>query len=408
MLSIRRDVTPPAVTDPILLRIHDRLDVLDSQVQGLCSTVLTQDDYVDFRNREDAHIRREFQAQRYISERIDSNVLSLQRDVGLLKSNVDKRFATMEERFDNVDKRFATMEERFDNMDKRFASMEVRTKHMERVRFNSLANTVRAPITPVPKIQVDGSLSWPQYFPRTVWRFWCLKKQKGIKRLVELVEFYELEGYQYWSCPYQSDIDLESGSDSNSSSDIPSNLTRAEAVMQFPEAAHQALAATLGLDYYHMRKEISRYSDPQPSRPSKRPQRDVISVVSTKDKRVRIPLRRTSISTEKLVKGGYSLEPKSLPSEESEKVGWRVHSDVPEDLMKRVAAGDHVALMRAIEQGLVRLQPSRSERLKMSPRESKASSRDGKVAADADQEDDDRNLPDTIATEVLTQSWRPT
>jgi hypothetical protein len=54
-------------------------------------------------------------------------------------------------------------------------------KHSERVRFNSLAHTTHAPITPVPYVEEDGSLQWPEYFPRTVWWFWCLKKRSRSK-----------------------------------------------------------------------------------------------------------------------------------------------------------------------------------------------------------------------------------
>ena len=52
--------------------------------------------------------------------------------------------------------------------------------------------------------------------------------------------------------PYSDD------SDSSEASDSPSDLSRADAVNQFPEACHQALAATLGLVYYKIRKEDRR------------------------------------------------------------------------------------------------------------------------------------------------------
>ncbi|QSS58827.1 hypothetical protein I7I51_08256 [Histoplasma capsulatum] len=108
----------------------------------------------------------------------------------------------------------------------RFSAMESRMKHMERTRFNSLAQTIHAPITPVPLVEDDGSVRWPEYFPRTVWKFWCLKKRNRIHRLVELAGFYELEGYQYWGrMPHAHDSTFATDgnmSDSSDSSDLPS------------------------------------------------------------------------------------------------------------------------------------------------------------------------------------------
>lgn len=88
LLSVRHDVTPPILSEPSLSQIHDRLNLLDSRVLELRSTVLTKDGYVDRRNREDEHIRREFEANRSISNRIDLNVVALRTDVDQLKSGV--------------------------------------------------------------------------------------------------------------------------------------------------------------------------------------------------------------------------------------------------------------------------------------------------------------------------------
>jgi hypothetical protein len=62
-------------------------------------------------------------------------------------------------------------------MSRQFHHLNSRMRHSDRVRFNSLAHTILAPISPVPIISDDGALEWPKYFPRTVWKFWCLKKR---------------------------------------------------------------------------------------------------------------------------------------------------------------------------------------------------------------------------------------
>jgi chromosome segregation ATPase len=236
-LSVRRELTPPSISSSIsestLFHIHDRLNQLDSKVLDLRNSVLTKDAYVDRRNREDEFIRREFETHRQIAGRIDSNVLrqktdlsqlkldisQLKSEIGQLKSNVgllgtgsqflqndidrlrrDVNQLQVEIQQIQVDVRgtrtdlsqiqavvsqlrtdFMILQretnKHFGDVSSRFSLMESRMKHMERVRFNSLAHTIHAPITPVPYLEDDGTVKWPEYFPRTVWRFWCLKKK---------------------------------------------------------------------------------------------------------------------------------------------------------------------------------------------------------------------------------------
>lgn len=241
-LSVRRENTPPG-SELSLTHLHDRMNQLDSRVLELRSTVLTKDGYVDRRNREDEHIRREFENHRVISHRIDLNVVALRSDVDQIKTSifqlkssigqagtetvflrgdVDRLQKSVEQlqtdaeqmRSDVCASRIdisklqsttnqlrtdllslehkltrqmhsmeASIHNRMDSFDLRMESMEARMRHSERVRFNSLAHTIHAPINPVPVILDDGSLEWPKYFPRTVWRFWCLKKRSRGKRL---------------------------------------------------------------------------------------------------------------------------------------------------------------------------------------------------------------------------------
>lgn len=254
-LSVHRDVTPPAVSDPALLHIHDRINQLDSRILDLHSAVLTKDGYVDRRNREDEYIRREFENHYSISSRIDFNVSLLRTDVeqlktgisqlearigqlgtdtAFLRSDIDRlrkdvddvqtkieqlqtdvsgcrieisklQAAVSQIRTDlmilqhetsqqssTILSRFSMMERRMNTMEGRMTTMDARMKHMERIRFNSLARTIHAPITPVPMVQEDGSLRYPEYFPKTVWRFWCLKKKSRrecLERCLPAVKF---------------------------------------------------------------------------------------------------------------------------------------------------------------------------------------------------------------------------
>ncbi|KAL1863468.1 hypothetical protein Plec18170_000303 [Paecilomyces lecythidis] len=459
-LSMKRESTPPSVSDPALLHLHDRINHLDSRVSDLRSSVLTKDNYVDRRNREDDYIRREFEAQRTISSRIDINVALLRTDVDQLRTGITQLKSNIGQlgtdtiflRNDvdrlqkNVDQVQTDLEQlqtdvcgcqveisklhtavsnlrtdlmslqretshHFGSVFKRFSMMESHMKHMERVRFNSLAHTVHAPITPVPMLETDGSLRWPEYFPRTVWRFWCLKKRSRIHRLAQLAEFYQLEGYHYWGRMQPSDDLLPNDSDSSDSSESPPNLTRAEAARLYPEACHQALAATLGLVYYKIRNEVGDGpANRITARPPKRQQEEVVSISSSSKQKpakiARIPIT-TSPSAQHRPVTGPSIESKSVKSEEMDQLGWNAHSsDISDETMSKlkgiVTVDEFQTLLRALERGRVKLKPSRSERSNMSPTSSKRSHRNGEIQADAAQEDEVRTQPATVSTELLS------
>lgn len=205
----------------------------------------------------------------------------------------------------------------------------------------------------------------------------------------------------------ESEQMFDNDSDSSDSSECANNMTRAEAVQQYPEAAHQALAATLGLVYYKIRNEIGDGQASLP-RPPKRPQEEVASVSSSsKQKPVKVARRPNHISPttlQKLIPGGPSLESKSMVSEESDKLGWNAHSDTSDDAMSKIrgiVSDELGTLLRALERGRVRVKPSRSERQNMSP-ESKGSFRSRRVSGEIDGEIP--TVPNTIPTECVSPS----
>ena len=196
-------------------------------------------------------------------------------------------------------------------------------------------------------------------------------------------------------------------SDSSSSSDGSCSITRAEAVRRYPEAAHQALAATLGLIYYKIRNEVGEGPHgPITARPPKRQQEDVVSTsTSNKSKPVKIPRRPSVTDTflHRLVTGGPSVESKSSTSEEFDKLGWNPFADVSDDAMSKLRAIDPQdigTVLRALEQGRLKLKPSRSEKLNMSPTDSKASHFGGKTSEPA-QEDVVPTVPNTVPTQPI-------
>ncbi|KKA25683.1 hypothetical protein T310_0323 [Rasamsonia emersonii CBS 393.64] len=453
-LYVHREISPPAESDPALWHIHDRINQLDSRISELRSTVLTKDGYVDRRNREDEYIRREFEAHRAIAGRIDVNVSLLRTDVDQLKlaltqlksnvgqlgtdamfirSDVDRLQKSVQQvqadlealQSDvcschvEISKLHASVSQirtdlltlqhdtsrHLNSVSNRFSLMEARMTQMDRVRFNSLAYTIHAPITPVPKIEDDGTLRYPDYFPSTVWRFWCLKKRSRIHRLVELAEFYELGGYQHWGRMHYDGLPPDD-SDSSDSSERPSNLTRAEAARQYPEACHQALAATLGLVYYKIRKEVGEGPNSRIQRPPKRLPEEMASTSSnSKQKPAKVARRPGNVSPtmlHKLVTGAPSVASKSVVSEEQDRLGWRVSSsEISDETMSKLKGilSDEVnALLRAVERGKFHFKPSKSEQLNMSPTESKRDALKAESPEEAAPEDEVR----TVSTELIS------
>jgi hypothetical protein len=195
--------------------------------------------------------------------------------------------------------------------------------------------------------------------------------------LVELAEFYQLGGYKYWSRMQQTDIFADS--DSSDSSDESAVISREEAVRCFPETAHRVLAATLGLVYYKIRKEVGEGPDDIPSRPLKRQQeKHASSSPGSQPKHVKMP-RKLSVSDtflRRLINGPPVAESQSSGSEEFDELGWNPFPDVSEDAMSKLRSIDPQdigAVLRALEQGRLKLKPSNSEKAGMSPAESKES-----------------------------------
>jgi hypothetical protein len=203
-----------------------------------------------------------------------------------------------------------------------------------------------------------------------------------------------------------------SDSDSSDSSDYPSNLSRAEAVRLYPEAAHQALAATLGLVYYKIRNEVGDNPLSPVQRPPKRQQEEVASVSSSsKQKPVKMARRPNQLSPtalHRLITGGTSIDTKSLTSEESDKLGWNAYSEISDDAMSKLQGivSELGPLLRAVESGRLKLKPSRSERMEMSP----TNSHSERIPVDGShaKREEAPTFQSTVPTEIISLSRKPT
>ncbi|CAL5870876.1 uncharacterized protein PFLUO_LOCUS5117 [Penicillium psychrofluorescens] len=418
-LSVPREATPP---DLSLSFLHDRINQLDSRVFELRTTVLTKDGYTERRNREDQHIRQEFNNHYGISQRIDLNVVALRTDVDLFKADVktdsnqikrdvsylktDVNHLKTESNLIKTDISYLKtdvhhlqsdvhhlkssvfqLERQVDHLQADVGEIKNRLRYEARKHWNSISNTATANIAIIPCIREDGIVEWPSWFPKTVWRFWRLKQPSRIHRLVELAEFYQLEGYKDWMRMQSHHMMFDFGNDSDSSDDeTRPNLTREEAVRQYPEAALQALAARLGLVWSSIRNEMGDGPHMRPiRRPSKR-QQEELSVAGSRHQtkpgkmpRVSPPRRQDVDPTDplyRLITEGFPEQSSTKsPVSEGDELGWDAYPDVSESAKSKLRAldpQDVQSLLRALEKGRLQLKPSGSE-LHGSPARSRAS-----------------------------------
>ncbi|EEQ35062.1 hypothetical protein McanMca71_001746 [Microsporum canis] len=487
-LSLKREISPPSAIDPQLLNhICDRLNQLDSTVHELRSSVLTKESYADRRNREDEFLRREFDSQRVRIDTVGGKTRSdlnqvktdlshLVTEIVQLRSNFNQlsskdgyRDSDLTRIHDHLDQLHLDVQrmhselcltrtdlsqeqsivsqlrldvltlqrearQQFGDMISRFDILDSRMKHMDRIRFNSLAHTAHAPITPVPVIDVDGSIRFPDYFPQSVWKFWCLKKMNRVHRLVELAEFYQLEGYQYWSrmaIPHESTFATDGYlSDDSDSSELPSDITRTEAARLYPEACHQALAATLGLVYYKIRNEMGegRPSHLMSTHVAPKRHHEEAGSAHSSPRRRKMPRRSQdgmSISGSASASAPHKIitsymaaqagDAKSVVSEGLDKLVWNVdQTQISEETMSKFSdfvkdEPNALLLLQALEHGRIKLQPSHLERTRLSPTEtsSKRSYRSakrevqGSALAEA-KSDDFHNEMNTVPTEIMS------
>ena len=219
-------------------------------------------------------MRQEFLVQReFIATQIKEVEKRMDGRFEEVEKKMDGRFKEVDRRFEEVEKK---MDGRFKEVDRRFEEVENRI----RARFDQIQNVLRnslrtrgwEAISPVGSLGPRGGIHFPEVFPRTIMQFWKLKETRQSKllapsftgiiglinetvdRLVRLISFYNIQGYEDWGRDTDS---LENSSqESSQSSRLPISLE--VAVRSNPEIAHRVLGGQLGLAYDKIQKFMDR------------------------------------------------------------------------------------------------------------------------------------------------------
>ncbi len=196
-------------------------------------------------------------------------------------NEVDKK---LEEKMEKMDRRFNKVDKKLDEVDKKIDGVDNKMRdylnHMQKASRNFLRTRGWEEIYPVGSLDPHGGIQTPDYFPRNVRHFWRLKDptqskssvanvaeilrliRETVDRLVYLIRFYKIQGYEEWGRDADS---LEGYSDSDDSSEgtsessrLPMPISLEEAVRSNPEIAHRALGAQLGLAYDEIQRFMER------------------------------------------------------------------------------------------------------------------------------------------------------
>merc|ERR1712093_529136 len=243
---------------------------------------VTEETYQYHRARQDTDIRGEFGRQASLIEqgnnqlRIDltttfndklSNVngtLSgrvgeLSHEVQQLKSEVSQvksEVSQVKSEVSQVKKRLDHIEGDVGEVRSSLLDFGIRLERMEKVRMNGTKSRLYDKIEMFGKIVPGVGYQMPRYVPKNAGEFWKLKRDVNainIRRLIYLVEFYNIDDYQHWHrTQFEDDMtsdpdDMQSDDEQSSSDSASSDLSLEDAVQRYPTQAVQKVATVLSL-----------------------------------------------------------------------------------------------------------------------------------------------------------------
>ncbi|KAL8885958.1 MAG: hypothetical protein Q9215_006259 [Flavoplaca cf. flavocitrina] len=208
----------------------------------------------------------------------------IQCGVNLVQATVESAEETLESHFEVTGERIDELETKIDNIDdiverrfehsenwrdKKFSRLhgytEERLKALEEkvqrhlddsraLSRNALCTQGWQQIEPLSASTYSrGSKVLPQGFPENVRRFWRLKDRSNSDALTELLQYYGIQGYQYWD-QEEKPVAPVSLARLAPNANLPPMLRKA--VHAHPEIAHRALAMQLGLNYENIQASM--------------------------------------------------------------------------------------------------------------------------------------------------------
>ena len=224
-------------------KIDSRIDKMEARLDKMearLDKTLTLDDYIESRNKQDAAIREEFSK---IDSRIDEVEAHLGGRIDEMGGRIDEVEAHLGGRIDEMG---ADIKSRFDEMYSVFNHIHWLTERSDATQYNSRA---RPWMRPKPPPIYDWKLGLrylsPDECPASVKSFFQLRDPQTpdqVATLVNLVERYDIGDYLTWG------VDYDSGSDSDCESDQIKLISREEATKRYPRRAVEKLASLWGLD----------------------------------------------------------------------------------------------------------------------------------------------------------------
>ncbi|KAF7854765.1 hypothetical protein EAF04_010333 [Stromatinia cepivora] len=236
------------------------------------SRFVTIEHYVERRNREDMHIKNEFVAQRSLIESVRDG---LQEEIRDVREEMRKEFRDVREEIRDVREEMRKefrdvreemrkefrdvreeMRKEFRDVREEISEIKVAWSQLNARRHNGLRKLPYHVLASLPTYHPDIGLQVPRYFPRLVKDFWNLQFPQHEQNLLYLVQFYDIQGYEYWGGDedYFSQTELSDERDFLSNDSSP-DISIEEAVRNHPLAALKDLATMIGLEF----QELSEY-----------------------------------------------------------------------------------------------------------------------------------------------------
>ncbi|KAL9024547.1 MAG: hypothetical protein Q9180_007866, partial [Flavoplaca navasiana] len=209
--------------------------------------------------------------------KIDATLNVIKAGVDLVQATVESAEETLESHIEKTEERIDELETKIDNIDdiveRRFERSEnwtdekfTRLHGYTEDRLKALEEKVQRHLDDSRALSRNAlcTQGWqeierlsapiynrdsevlPRSFPETVRKFWRLKDRSKLDALTELLQYYGIQGFQYWD-QEEKPVARISLTRLIFEAHLPPMLRKA--VHAHPEIAHRALASQIGLNY---------------------------------------------------------------------------------------------------------------------------------------------------------------